>query len=115
MLVTVQNQLSRAINAADTVSNQLTGGPADLVATGGNLTDPLPYPFNLAGELAALGGADSIQLGVHPADFRRQHVLWRALEPAGEWNQMIQAGTVTFAIAAETDRTDTEELFITAV
>jgi hypothetical protein len=116
MLVTVENQTARIINTPDVINNNLTGGPADLLATGGNVTDPLPYPFDLVGPLAANGASgDDVQRAMHPRDFRRQHVMNRALEPAVEWNQIIQAGVVTFAIAAETAATDTEELFVAAV
>jgi len=117
MLVTVENQLSHAINYTDAVDlRNVTDGPADLYATGGNVRYPLPYPFDLVGELAANGASgDSIQRAMHPSDFREQHVLWRGSEPAREWNKIIQAGTVTFAIAAETGFRDTEETFVAAV
>ena len=117
MLVTVTNLTTRKINSPDSIDySGVTNGPADLVATGGNHTDPLPYPFDLVGELDENGGTvDAVQRAMHPADFRRQHNMWTALEPAAEWNQLIQAGVVSFAIAAETGFTDTEETFVAAV
>jgi len=116
MLVTVQNQLSRAINSPDTVDTRLTGlGVAGLLATGGSLTDPLPYPFDQVGALEASGGADSVQRAMHIGDFRRVHVYWRALDPNDEWNQLVQAGTVTLAFAAESGRVDSEEEFDLAI
>jgi len=117
MLVTVENQLSVPIQTADAVDYRgVTNGPADLYAVGGNVNNPLPFPFDRVGELDANGGAnDSVQRAMHPDDFHNRHNLWRGMEPGTEWNQIIQEGKVTFAIASESGRTHTEELFITAV
>jgi hypothetical protein len=116
MLVTIQNLTAAAIQVLDAIDNRYTGGPADLYATGGNVVEPLPFPFEQVGELAAFGAVgDSVQRAMHPSDFRRQHNLHKPLEPREEWNQVIQAGTVSFAIAAEVGRRDTEELFTNSV
>jgi hypothetical protein len=117
MLVTVENQLSRAINSPDTVDTRLSGlGVAGLLAEGGSVTDPLPYPFDKVGELAANGASgDSIQRAMHIGDFRRVHVMWTALDPNDQWNQLVQAGTVTLAFAAESGRVDSEEEFDLAI
>jgi hypothetical protein len=118
MLVTVTNFTSnagspgpsRTINKLDT----LTGGTgvSALSAVGGAKTDPLPYPFAHIGELAA---AATKQLPMHPADWRYKAVPWLPEEPSTEWNKLVQGGVVTLTVAAQTDRTDSEELFITAV
>jgi len=118
MLVTVENQLSTRINYLEEINTAqyLPGNPAGLVATGGNVVQPLPFPFDQVGELAANGLAgDDVQRAMHPSDFRRQHNLHKPMEPREEWNQIIQAGIVTFVIASETGFTDTEETFIAAV
>ena len=118
MLVTVTNLLARAINAADTVDTTLSGtmGVAGLIATGGAKTDPLPYPFDQVDSLAATGDpGDDVERAMHVGDFRRVHVYWRALDPNDEWNQLVQAGTVSLAFAAESGRVDSEEEFDLAI
>jgi hypothetical protein len=110
MLVTVTNATSRTINtpAAISLGTGVSGG----TATGGSKTDPLPYPFGHIGPLASSG---SKQLPMHPADWRYKSVPWLPMEPSTEWNMLVQAGIVTLAIASETGRRDSEELFVTAV
>jgi hypothetical protein len=104
MLVTVANVSGAAIN-------YLTVGE-DGVSTGGSRTKPLPYPFSHIGTLAA---ASSKQLAMQPADWHHKSSIGAGMEPATEWNQLVQAGIVTLAYAAETGRRDSEELFIDAI
>lgn len=118
MLVTIQNVTntvgvpSRTINAPDTYTT-LGSGVAALTATGGQRKDPLPYPFAMIGSLAA---AATKQLPMHPRDWRHRDVFVGSPFEAGEeWQQLVQAGTVTMAFAAQTARRDAEELFVTAV
>ena len=117
MLVTIENQTSRIINKLDAIVNNQTGGVADLTATSlGVRTDPLPPPFDQVGELAANGDpGDSIQRAMHIGDFRKQHNIHTALGPDDLWNQVVQNGTVTFAVAAETGRVDVEEEYDLAI
>jgi len=117
MLVTVENQLAVIINtpALGEDGVALPGGNHPDEAT--HRTYPLPYPFDLAGALAINGASgDSIQLPMHPRDMRySRSQMARGLPVSEEWNQLVQAGVVTFAIAAQTNRRDVEELYTTAV
>ncbi len=118
MLVTVTNTTntvglpSRAINGLDqytTLGSTLTA----IIAVGGQRKDALPYPFAHIGSLAA---AATRQLPMHPRDWRHRDVIVGSPMEAGEeWQQLIQAGTVSLAFAAQTGRRDAEELFTTAV
>lgn len=110
MLVTVTNTSGRTINKLDTLTGGV--GVSALLAVGGAKKDPLPYPFGHIGELLAAG---TKQLPMHPADWRYKSVPWLPMEPATEWNQLIQGGIVTLATAAEAARRDAEELFMNAV
>jgi hypothetical protein len=118
MLTTVTNTTntvglpSRTINAPDqytTLGSTITA----ILATGGTRKDALPYPFAHIGSLAA---AATKQLPMHPRDWRHRDVAVGSPQEAGEeWNQLIQAGTVSLAFAAQTGRRDAEELFLAAV
>lgn len=117
MLVTVTNQLAVPINdpavGEDGVS--LPGGNHPSEAT--HRSNPLPYPFDLIGVLTENGGVrDAETLPMHPQDFRySRSQMARALPVEDEWAQMVQAGVVTFATAAQADLRDVEELFVAAV
>ncbi len=107
-LVTVENQLSEAINVPD----ELTGGVgvAALLAVGGTKSNPLPFPFQHV-ELAANGSSgDALQLPINPGDMRHKVVPWLTHEPREEWNMLVQAGTVTMVFANQADAVDAEEL-----
>ena len=108
MLITITNLTSRTINKLETIdtASYLPGNPAGLVASGGNRTDPLPYPFNEVGELAA--GA-SIQRAAHVSDMRKKNNIHGALSPAEMLQQMVNAGIISLVAASETGRTDVEE------
>lgn len=117
MLVTVTNQLAVPINdpAVGEDGVALPGGNHPSEATHRNY--PLPYPFDLVGTLDANGGAnDSAQLPMQPQDFRySRSQMARALPVEEEWNQMVQAGIVTFVTGAQANVRDVEELFVSAV
>lgn len=110
MLMTVTNVSGHDINAPD----QITGGvgPAAIVAEGGNKTYPLPYPFGHIGTLADTVG---IQLPMRNRDWRYKSVPWLPMEPSKEWQQLVQQGIVTMAVASETPQLDEEELYVTAI
>jgi hypothetical protein len=119
MLVTITNVTnltdppSRTINDLDV----LTGGsgPSALYAVGGARKDPLPYPFAHIGALAVGGGAAK-QLPSHERDMRYKMCPSEPLEAGEEWNQLVQKGTVTFAVANEVSTSrDVGDLFIGAI
>ena len=105
MLVTITNASSLTLNDLDVHD----GGSG---AIGGARKRPLPFPFGHIGALAASG---TKQLPMHPSDWRYKGSISMPMEPKDEWNQLVQAGTVTIAVAAEADRRDSEELFIDAI
>jgi hypothetical protein len=117
MLVTVTNQLAVPINDPAVGEDGVSVGGGNHPSETTHRTNPLPYPFDLVGVLTENGGArDAVQLPMHPRDWRySRSQMIRGLPISEKWNQMIQAGVVTFAIAAQPNRTDTEELFMTAV
>lgn len=123
MLVTVQNQLATPINYPAVAEDGIAVGGGNHPEETTHRVDALPYPFGrYAGTLEASGGADSIQLPMHTADFRQSSLVGmgssqmaRGLPVRDQWNQMVQAGTVTFAVAAQTDEQDVEEAFIALV
>jgi hypothetical protein len=110
MLVTVTNTSGGDLNAPDTYTSG--SGPSGIVATGGNVVDPLPYPF---GHIGTLADTATKQLPMHNRDWRYKRVPWLPMEPSKEWQVMVQAGKVTLAVATETDNRDEEEIFIDAV
>lgn len=104
MLVTVTNTSGITLNTLALAE--------DGVATGGSRENPLPYPFGHIGELL-----DTIAkvLPMHTADLREgaggaTAQMGRGLPARDRWNQLVQAGTVTFAAAAQTDATDVEDV-----
>jgi hypothetical protein len=118
MLVTVENQLAVEINkpAVGEDGIALPGGNHPEEAT--HREYPLPYPFGpFVGTLDANGGAsDSAQLPMNPRDWRYSRSQMKRGMPVSEaWNQLVQAGVVTFAIAAQANVRDVEELFMDAV
>lgn len=128
MLATVTNTTntldlpSRTINQYDTYTT-LGVGPSVTVATGGAKKDGLPHPFGwvgvsqyqASGTNTGLVAGGTKQLPMHPRDWRFKRVPWLPMEAGEEWQQMIQKGTVSLSFASETGRTDSEELFLTAV
>lgn len=109
MLVTVTNTSGAALNTLAVAE--------DGVSTGGSRENPLPYPFGHIGELADTVG---VELPMHAADLRQGAggaiaQMGRGLPSRDQWNQLVQAGAVTFAVAAQTDATDVEDDFLGTV
>lgn len=119
MLATITNTSGAAMNAPDTFTSGVFG-PSQVVAVGGNRTNPLPAPFNTIGSLA--NGATK-QLPMHPRDWRYKAVPWLPHEAGEDFRVLLQAGKITLAFAAEVPtmgappggRTDPEELFFDVV
>lgn len=120
MLITVTNTTgadnppSRSINvpAVGEDGVALPGGNHPEEAT--HRTDPLPYPFAHIGSLADT--VASITLPMHPRDWRySRSQMARGTSVSDAWQLLVNAGTVTFGIAAQADRRDTEELYAAAV
>lgn len=110
MIATVTNVSGHAINYPDVVS--AGSGPSGIYATGGNTRYPLPYPFAHIGSLAnGVGKA----LPMHSRDWRYRVVPAIPQEPSKEWQQLVQAGVVTFAAATETADRDEEGEFFHAI
>lgn len=117
MLATVTNTSGGDLNS--NVVEDLTEvdgvsmGASGAIYVGGAISDPLPFPFGHIGTLADT--AASI-LPMHPADFRRQEdAVIESISPRRLWLGMLQSGKVTLGQAQEVNRTDAEELFLTAV
>lgn len=112
MLVTVTNLSDVTLNVLDEISSSSTDltGPASLLATGGNRVRPLPYPFDKI-ELDESGGAvDAMELPMNTGDWRYKMSVASPMEAVHEWNQLIQAGTVSMAFAAQTECVNPENL-----
>ena len=70
----------------------------------------------LVNALFASGGPTSTkQLPMHPADWHRKSVPWVPQDPATEWNQLVQAGKVTLAVADQAGVRDSEEKYLIEV
>jgi hypothetical protein len=111
MLVTVTNASPNQINYLDYYVGA-PGGVGVTNATGGNVVSPLPYPFDWIGPLNSLA---TYQLPMHNRDWHYKRSPCDPQDAGQQWQQLIQAGIVTLAFAAETGNTDTEELFIHAL
>jgi hypothetical protein len=98
MLMSVTNLQSAEMNGLDTHLSGVQGTPSSMAATGGARKDPLPYPFNRSGAIAA--GATKT-LPVRSRDFVRQNTPFEPLAPADEWQQLIQAGKISVLLTAE--------------
>lgn len=107
MLTTLTNVSGRALNVLETYTGG--EGPSALSASGGNRTDPLPYPFSHIGEFAIAG---TKQLAMHERDFYHEQVVGSGQKPSKQWQGLIQAGVVTLTNAAETNDVDAEDLFL---
>jgi hypothetical protein len=87
------------------------GGPPVTNAIGGNLVNPVPYPFDwvqpflanpAAGSTPGVpGAAYAVQLPVHESDMGFTDPNFGPLNVETLWNQLIMAGTVTVTFAAE--------------
>jgi hypothetical protein len=103
VLVTVTNVSGGVLNALEQGG---TGVSAD--AVGGNKKNPLPFPF---GHIGSMANAATKQLPMHPADWHYKSVPSMPMDPATEWNMMVQAGKVTLTIADQAGVRDSEEKF----
>jgi len=114
MLVTVTNLSSSvSLNSLDTLTagTIATTGPATLSATGGARVRPLPYPFGHV-ELAASG---SKQLGMNVRDWRHKVLPGVPMEPGEEWQQLVQGGVVSVALAVQAGQVDPESVAVDTI
>lgn len=112
MIATITNTSStETLNALDTMTIG-PAGPAQINATGGAVKNPLPHPFHKNGSIAPSG---TKLLSVHPQDFRYVPTMGSNPEPRDSINLLIQKGTITISLAAETPRRDLEEFYANAV
>lgn len=104
MLVTVTNTSGGTLNALDSYAD----------ATGGARKDPLPYPF---GHIGSLANAASKQLPMHPKDLFHNPSAGHldTLLPSEQFNQLVKANKITFAVADQAGVTATDELFMIEV
>lgn len=104
-LLTVQNETSRVLNRPE-----VGGSGVSPDAVGGNVLDPLPFPFNANGTLAANGDpGDSKQLGIHARDLSVRTQAQQPMIPADEWAALVQAGVVSLTFAADAQSLDAED------
>lgn len=101
-LLEVRNDSGRILNRLEVGGNGVSPD-----AVGGNVLDPLPYPFNANGPLAASAYRE---LGVHARDFSVRPQAQQPMMPADEWNQMVQAGLVSLSFTADARSFDPEDL-----
>lgn len=104
MLVTVTN-------TSGVVLNDLAVHEGGSGATGGARALPLPYPF---GHIGAFAIAATKQLPMHSADWLKQEPNASA-SPREDWNQLVQSGKVTLAVAAQADAQDSQDAFVNLV
>lgn len=105
MLVTITAGASE-LGGASTYTSGAPGTAAAIVATGGQKTNELPYPF--ASQTIAASGTK--QLPVHPRDLRERPNGGGPLSPAQELNQMLQDGRIaSIAFADQSGVRDVEE------
>lgn len=114
MKVSVENVSGAVINDLSTAE--------DGVATGAARNNPLPYPFDVPANISAdgsLANSTTITLVMHPRDFHKSKSVspgnGDGMEPGEQWNQMVNAGTVTFTAGAQADDSDREEEFLGSV
>lgn len=105
--MTVTNNSSVTLNRPDTGG---LGVSPD--AVGGNVRDALPYPFSLNGTLAP---SASKSLPVNARDFTTRSQMQQPALPVEEWNLLVQAGTVTVAVAADPNSVDVDDTVIAAL
>lgn len=106
-LLTVTNETSRVLNRPEVGGNGVSPD-----AVGGNVLDPLPFPFGANG---TLGVGDSLALGIHARDLSVRTQPQQPMIPADEWAGLVQAGIVSLAFAADAQSTDAEDALIAAL
>lgn len=115
MLVEVTNLTASTLNYFDYYLGY-PGVPAVTSAVGGNRVNQLPYPFDWV--TLAPNGSSGYQstMPMNERDWRRKAVPSEPMEPGEMWNQLVQAGTVSLTLSAETSTNrDSENLFIHAL
>lgn len=117
MLVTVENQLATSINYPAVGEDGIAVGGGNHPEETTHRVHPIPYPFDLVGTLTANGTPDDqVTLAMHPQDLRySRSQMDRGLPVSEKWTQIIQAGVVTMALAAQPNLRNPEELFVAAV
>ena len=87
----VTNESSVTLNAP-----QMGGYGVSPDAVGGNVSNPLPYPFNRNGSIAA---GDTKTLGINTRDFTTRELMCQPELPIQEWDMLLQAGTISVVFA----------------
>jgi len=99
MLVTCTNLTARTINQPDTLTITVPNSTASLQAVGGNITDPVPYPFNTF-SFAPNGQTGYFQtLPVNERDLSRKSSAWAPHLPSEQWNRLVAAGVVSLVVS----------------
>lgn len=66
-------------------------------AVGGNVANPLPYPFNANGELA---DGDSLTLGINLHDLTSRQQMQQPELPVQEWDMLVNKGWLSLSWTA---------------
>ncbi len=114
MLVEVTNNDTEiTLNAVDTYTagTVATTGVATLTATGGNRTNPLPYPFSHAVILPT----ESLELPMNVRDWRYIPITGLGQEPGEKWNALVQSGLVSLSFSSQSDTVDPESLAVDTI
>jgi hypothetical protein len=119
MLMTVTNLTANQLNYPDFYYGY-PGSPPVTSAVGGNLVNPVPYPFNwFVFQPNGTGSVDGtpgttyeVQLPVHEEDLGMLHPNFGPLKVETLWNILIQAGTVSVSFASESASIDFGDTFI---
>jgi hypothetical protein len=126
MITTVTNVSGGPINRLAAYDNSGANpivdpliGPPGIVAVGGAILDPLPFPFN-GDEKTRAGLADTgtVIRTFNPQDWfgsGGHRLFGSCLSPVDQWRALVQGGKVTLGHAIDATRTDPYELFIDAV
>jgi hypothetical protein len=109
MQMTVTNLTSNQLNYPDYYIGY-PGVPPVTSAVGGNLVNPVPYPFDwflfTANGIGTPNGTPGttyeVTLPVHEQDLGWRHPNFSPQKVEQLWNILIQAGTVSVSFAAET-------------
>lgn len=109
---TVTNLTSSVLNAPVVGGNQTSPD-----AVGGNIINPVPFPFGSNGSYAANGASgDSKDLNVHVRDLILRVQPQEPLAPVDELNVMINAGIISLSVATDaTEIGEAEKLVISDI
>lgn len=106
-LMTVTNTSGVTLNRPD-----VGGYGVSPDAVGGNVLDPLPYPFDRNGELA---DADTRTLAVNVRDFSTRMQMQQPSLPANDWDALLQKGYITASFTDDADAIDVENSALVAL